>query len=657
MQLDDFLNSRSVATLQVLQWHWAPNTPRSASKSELLRILRQAMLAPDRARDAFNALSPTAQDLLQAILRQDDYTANVAALLRRVARPPLGTAEQAERDVVEELSRRGFLLCATTRDAAGAECLRATVPQELGDVLAEALNLDIREPQVMLSLRTRLGLAGRPNAAIPAELLEPQAIERRIAALPDPAAQRAVRLALHDHAGVLPLERFPSLGLDIEAADPAQWRRSLEAALLGTLGHLSLTELGLGDDHDCLVLYQELVEAHAAARSPAGPSFDHVYSCGTDFLADVTALVDFLRANPSKPTSAGRLLKGARNLLAPLTALRSTFFMDEDTLLGHKLAAAQELALLERCDDERLHATRSAADWERLPLAEQARALLDALLRLAQAACPDHHFPSLAAVARRIIAASTPGTWHPTNAFLARTLSRFLLELLSSGGQASAKQAVPWVHPRALSTVGALAAAAREPLLQAFNYAGVLDIARQGGQSFVAASPLVPAILGDAAFPSPAGRLILVNPDFEVILFPDEGHAVLLHALAAFCDRGKREVTLHLRITRDSVQRAVLRGLSPDDVLATLRANSRAPVPQNIEYSIRDWAGGVHPAAIRTLHVLELPSAEAMDAALCLPELAPLIVRRLSPTAAVLNAAALGPDAESALRQLGIHLM
>jgi hypothetical protein len=618
------------------------------------------MLAPDRARDAFNALSDAAQELLRALLRQDDYEGNVAALFQRLSRPRLSLSEQTERDVVEELSRRGFLHPATARNGAGVECLRATIPQEFGDVLAEALNLDIREPQVMLSLRTRLGLAHRPQATVPPELLDPQAIQQRIASLPDPAAQRSVRLALDDHAGILPLERFPSLGLDIEAVDRPQWRKALEAAHLGTLGHLSLVELGLGDDHDCLVLYQELVEAHAAAHTLVGPSFDHVYSCGTDFLADVVAMVDFLRANPSKPTTAGRFFKGARSLVLPLTALRTTFFMDEDTLLGHKLAAAQELGLLERCDDERLHAARAAGDWERLPIAEQARALLDALLSHAHVACPDHQFPALAAIARSLITESPPGTWYPTNAFLARTLSRFLLGLLGGAEpseRAVAEQDTLWVHPRALSTVGALAAAAREPLLQAFNYAGVLDIARQGDHSFVAASPLAPVILGKAALPDPAGPLILVNPDFEVILFPDEGHVVLLHALAAFCERGKREVTLHLRITRESVQRAILRGLSADEMLATLRGNSRAPVPQNVEYSIRNWAGGVHPAAIRTLHVLELPSAEALDAALCLPELAPLVVRRLSPTAVVLNVADLGPDAESALRQLGIHLM
>ena len=615
MQLDDFLNSRSIASLQLLQWLWAPATSRSASKSELLRLLRQAMLGPERVREAFQALTPVAQDLLRALLRQEGYEGDARLLFRRVAGPP--ATAQAEHEVVEELSRRGFVGCAAPRNGGRPDCLRpsassgrpepvegrALVPQELGDALAEVLNLDIREPDIMLSLRRflarldpsqreRLAPADPAPGGLLATLAEPRAIERRLAALPEPAIQRAVRLALDDHAGILPLERFPSLGLDIESVDSPRWRAALEAAFLGTFGHLSLLDHGLGDDHGCLVLYQELVEAHAAARgiaggtSPSRDTLDHVYACGIDFLTDVLAAVDFLRANPSKLTAAGRFFKGTRNLIAPQMALRNTFFMDEESLLAFKLSVAQELGLLERHADERAHATRAAADWERLPLAEQAPQLLDALLRLGESTCPPHHFRALAAAARDVLAGWPPGCWAPTNAFLARVVARFLLERIEEGPVPGPEPAAPdgawWPATRALSTVGALAAAAREPLLQALNYAGVLDVGRQGDHSFVAASPLARLVLAREPLPDPAGPLLLVNPDFEVVLFPDEGHVALLHRLAAFCERGKREVTLHLRITQESVQRAVLRGLGAEDILATLRAHIRAPLSQNI---------------------------------------------------------------------------
>ncbi len=659
MQLDDYLNSRSIVNLQTLQWLWAPATRRSASKFELLRTLRQCMLSPETVRTQFSVLGPTQQDLLRAFLRLEGYEGDVLLRLRRLPQPP--ATPHVERQIAEELVRRGFLVPVAPRVAAPPDSFWAAIPQELGDVLAEALNLDLREPAEMLSLRRFLATAGKEQRERPAALAEPQAIEERIAALPDPTLQRAVRIALEDQAGILPLERFPSLGLDIEAVDSPAWRAALEEALLGTFGHLSLLDLGIGDDHDCLVVFQELVAAHAAACSVERPQLDHVYATGIDFLTDLIAAVDFIRADPAKLTAAGRFFKGARNQLLPQCALRTSFFMDEDSLLAFKLAVARALGLAESREDGRVHAIAAATDWERQPLIPQARELLDGLIALAADANSSRPFRAIARAAREVIKDSPPGLWLPTNAFFARVLSRYLLELLDSGTAQEPERPTPdespWQPPRSPSTIGAIAAAVREPLLQALNCAGVLDIGRRGEHSFVAPSPLAPCVLGDAPLAAPGGPLLLVNPDAEVILFPEEGHLALLHRLTAFCERAKSQVTLHLRITQESIERAVLRGLGADEIIATLRDNSRAPLPQNIEYSIRHWAAGVHPAEILTLHVLELPSPEALDAAVHLPQLAPLVVRRLSPTAVALSTADLGPEAEAALRQLGIHLL
>lgn len=670
MQLDDFLNARSIANLQVLQWLWAPATRRSSSKHELLRTLRQQMLSPERVREGFQNLGEAQQEFLRGLLRLDGYEGEARFLLRRLSTPP--ATAQAEREIAEELDRRGFLTCSMRKTWGQAETLFVTMPTELGDVLAEALNLDLRDPALMLSLRAYLArrspdqrrrLAGANGApdALPADLTRPEAVEARIAALPSDALRRAARLALDDHAGILPLERFPSLGLDTEAVDGSAWRSALEAHLLGTFGHLSLLEVGLGDDHDCLVLYQEIVEACASARAAADLSLDHTYACGIDFLTDLMAAVDFLRVNPSKLTAAGRFFKGARNQLLPQAALRTGFFMDEESLLAFKLAAAQELRLVEARDDGRVSASHAAAAWQRGPLVAQARDLLDALLRLAESACPPAHFRALARIARDVLLATRPGVWLPTNAFLARLMSRYLLGLLAreapEASEPTARENALWRYPRALCTVATVMADAREPLLQALNYSGVLDIGRRGDHSFVAPSPLAPVILGDAPLPEPGGPLLLVNPDAEVILFPEEGHLGLLHRLCAFCERGKNEVTLHLRITQESIRKAVLRGMTPDEILGTLARHNRAPLPQNIEYSVRNWAASIHPATIYTLHVLEVHSQEALDAALRLPEVAPLVVRRLSPTLAVLQAPQLDPAAEAALRQLGIHLL
>lgn len=669
MQLDEFLNARSIAKLQSVQWFWAPATRRSSSKSELLRLLRQQMLSPERVRECFQALDEPQQGFLRGLLRLEGCEGDVDSVARRLPGGP--PSAQAARDILDDLAFRGFLYYEADKSWTHTEVLRAVIPQELGDVLAEVLNLDIREPAAMLSLACflerlpppeRAGLAGAelPLAELLPRLVEPEAIARRIAGLPDEAVQRAVRVALADYAGVLPLERFPSIGLDIEAVDAPAWRSALEQSLLGTFGHLSLLELGVGDDHDCLVLYHEVVQAHAAAQGRAGQAIDHAYACGIGFVADLGVTLDFVRANPSKLTSAGRFFKGARTQLQPNTALHSTFFMDEDSLLTFRLTVARELGLVEVHDDGRLHATRESVEWQGLSLAEQARSVLGVMLRLGETAAPKPHFHALADTAQQAILEMEPGLWHPTNAFRAAVVARYVARLLDRGEPAAQEaheaDVPPWAYPRESHTLAGIADAVREPLLRALNYAGLLDIGRCGDHTFVRTSPLAPVLLGRQPAPQPQ-RLLMVNPDFEVILFPEEGHLHLLHRLCAFCDREKSEVTIHLRISQASVERAVLRGLSAESIVATLAGHCRVPLSQNIDYSIRQWAASIHPAEVRTLHVLELPSPETLDAALQLPEIAPLLLRRLSPTAVALTVRHLGPEAEDALKQLGIHIM
>lgn len=665
MRVSEFLNARSISTLQTLQWTWAPSTRRSSSKQELIRILRARMLSVERVRERFDGLSWAQQDLLRTLLRSDRYGADAAFLLACL---PNHMGRDDRLHALDDLVRAGFVATSEPKGWHEIDTCHVTVPHELGNALAEALNLDTREAGVMLSLDRYLAELGpegrclidhgdRGFETLLAEAVRPDAIEERIKTLEDPQLRDAVRLALDTAGGILPLERFPSLGLDIESVDSPAWRHALEQALLGTFGHLCLRELGASDDHECLVLYQEVVAAHALAQAHADVLTDHTYGCGIDFLTDLTCTVDYVRSTPSKLTSAGRFFKGARNQLDPLTALHTTFFLDEESLLTLKLTVARELDLVELREDRRLYATPHSAAWQARSLRDQMRAVLDVLLRLGETASTSH-FPGLARAATTLLGELPPGRWMPTESFLALLFARRLLHGLHEGVAPPPPPdtlASPWRLPSRSDTLAGIADAVREPLLQALNCTGLIDIGRWGQSTFLRVTPLTPTVLGTRQ--EPCGKLLLVNPDAEVILFPEPGHLGLLHRLCAFCERRKSEVTLHLRITRDSVQRAVLRGLDANIILDTLRAHSRVPLSQNIDYSVRTWADAVHPAAIRTVHILELPSEAVVDAVLQLPELELAVAQRLSPTTLVLHTPTLDDNAKEALKLLGIHLL
>jgi hypothetical protein len=658
VKLDDFLNARSIGNLQSVQFVWAPASRRSSSKSELIRILRRQMLDRERVRELYESLNYTEQELLHALLRCEGYRASAQFLLRR-----LGASKYDEsrgREALEVLDHRGLLQRTQTKGPSGLSVEHVQAPVELGDILAEALNLDIREPAVMLSLRRFLQEHGEDEDL--STLIEPEAIRQRLEALPE-TLHRPVRTALRQPAGILPVECFPDEGLNRERVDPGGWRRALEKARLGTVGYLELHFLGLEDQDDCLILYQEVVQSLAAAEISKDLQLDEETACGVDFITDISTLADYVRANPCRLTNAGRLFKGTRNELLPRAACRTTFFMNEEALLSFKLNIARRLGLLEKRHDGRLHARRSASEWQDRPLIEQVQDIRRVLLDVGQTAAP-RHFRTLFETACELLSHLPTDAWMPTDSFLSIVVSRHLMDLVQRGREAldpypkDDDEAQARIFGSSAGTVPEMGSAVREPMLHALSVLGILDLGRAGDRAVLRPSPLAAFLLGDAEPPPPpANSLLLVNPDGEVILFPEGHYVEVLHQLCGFCDREKSEVTVHLRITKESVQRAALRGMDPEDILGLLRHHSRVPLAQNIEYSVRQWAANVHAAQIETLHVLELPSEEVLDAVLQLPEVEPLVVRRLSPTAVALSRAMLDPEAQDALAKLGIHMV
>jgi hypothetical protein len=94
----------------------------------------------------------------------------------------------------------------------------------------------------------------------------------------------------------------------------------------------------------------------------------------------------------------------------------------------------------------------------------------------------------------------------------------------------------------------------------------------------------------DAASPEPVIGNLIVTADFEVVLFPTGDDAELVYDLDRFCLREKDGAVMHFRITEETVRRALNEGMGLPHILRCLELHSRTPVPQNVHFSIRDWA-------------------------------------------------------------------
>jgi hypothetical protein len=163
-------------------------------------------------------------------------------------------------------------------------------------------------------------------------------------------------------------------------------------------------------------------------------------------------------------------------------------------------------------------------------------------------------------------------------------------------------------------------------------------------------------VLGVAPKGDDAGRPLLVTPDFEVVVLPEGDVAGSIHRLGGYAQRVKSGDVVHFRFTRESIEGAVAQGRDVEELLGWLAQRARGPVPQNVATSIRAWSAGVVFGTLERGVVLKLPRREALDAVLAVPGIAALLVRRLSPTEALLRDEIRDRRVVAAVRAEGIVL-
>ena len=110
------------------------------------------------------------------------------------------------------------------------------------------------------------------------------------------------------------------------------------------------------------------------------------------------------------------------------------------------------------------------------------------------------------------------------------------------------------------------------------------------------------------------GRPALINPDFEVLVFPEmplEDEANLV--LSRFADRLGSDRVKRYRLTRESVKRGICSGFTAEELLDSLKEYSRNEMPDNVEFSLKEWARGVEILHKQRATLFRGGSLEAVD--------------------------------------------
>jgi hypothetical protein len=115
------------------------------------------------------------------------------------------------------------------------------------------------------------------------------------------------------------------------------------------------------------------------------------------------------------------------------------------------------------------------------------------------------------------------------------------------------------------------------------------------------------------AEPSTDSRVI-VQPDFSVVVIGLNPAPAA--ELAPFCERttrGAGQGALVLKLTRESVVKAVAHGLKPEAIVSRLQRHASNELPANVLKEVEGWAGWVRHVTPCTLTVLRCPDQATAD--------------------------------------------
>lgn len=154
----------------------------------------------------------------------------------------------------------------------------------------------------------------------------------------------------------------------------------------------------------------------------------------------------------------------------------------------------------------------------------------------------------------------------------------------------------------------------------------------------------------EPAMPQVQGRL-LVQPTYTVLVLPPLDESTL-ERLRTFAEPLAVAEVAEFKLTQAALFAAVERGASVREISAFLEERSGLPLPQNVQYTLNAWNQAFEQVRVYQSAAVLDGSPELLDHVQRTAELAPFVLRRLSPERLLLKHAAAAARALGALDEL-----
>ncbi|MBC8329577.1 MAG: helicase-associated domain-containing protein [Planctomycetes bacterium] len=659
LSLSRNLAQRSESELMELHHAWLGGAP-PATRPALVKALRDRMRDPAAASAQRAKLPDGAAAVLDLLLGAPKVGMDFESMLAEASRH--GLKAGGLRSALAELVSSG--LCGTRSSMAKrnrGETLW-TVSEDLREALA-ALATGPVDVVGLLTLHGHLARHFRRQEPVEAAdntrrmyrfLASESALCGRIDGLPED-----VRLLVHrvisEYGGVISLDELDSLGF--RAADAARLRHELEQASVGTLGDLDLERCGIRQRGPVLAVFNEAVLAYLRreAQASGGPPADSA-SIGVDFVSNFSRFASFVGDETVRFTVRGTIFKSTGKRIADsLIPNPGKEFRRRDILeLEYRFALAYRF--IDRTGERSFRLTQPGQDFLRMPLADKQRLMLDWLVEDRDQPGDMAHQLRLRRTALRFLKRLEPGVWYDAM-FLPFVARNHYLGTLAAeiDGNAEAKS----FPVRSSADLRSLAWNLFTWIRKHLYLLGIVDMGYDatGRASAIRLTAMGAELLGIIPGRDLEGTgHVVVNPDFEVVLFPDVRSHELVYALDRFCDRELSDSLVHYRITPGSLHRGLQQGAQLDEILELLRERSRTPLPQNVVYSLESWA---RSDGLVTLHEdgrLVCDTPEILDRLQLHPELGRIGLERLGRDTLRLRGPVDRTDLSAWVRDFGVSL-
>src|ERR1041384_7537197 len=325
-----------------------------------------------------------------------------------------------------------------------------------------------------------------------------------------------------------------------------------------------MRDFGIEVEEEGLLIFQELVRGWALAAAGAeSPENDHEVSVGVDLLVDVERVLEFVHGENVEVTREGSVYKKTEERILPrlATAAHSELFDGEP--VGQWFALCRLLSFFEQ-DGSRLRCDpiRRRAWLMKRPLAKL-REVYGVMQAESRGDRWSFHQAALREIFLDLLTHFQPGRWVSSRELFSAVLASYLLNLKDRGVDADFRRRwnEDFHHEKLMVPLEKLHHDLRFWVVRKLALLGLIDVGyREDKFAALRLSPLGGQLFGITLPPGEAGRLV-VNPDFEILLFLGEREPELVLTLSQFADRKVSDRVKRYQVTAESVKRGVIAGM------------------------------------------------------------------------------------------------